>query len=227
MAAGSAFITWMSVPYFDFGTLPAFVIEKLPLRFEALWLASLRVHVAAAVLGFPLCLVLMTRTLQRRKTWHRWLGRAAGIVVLFVLVPSGIVLSFDAKGGFFVTIGFMLSAAIIAGAMIRGVRAARRHDLAAHAHAMRHVLGQMSVAVISRAMIVGFDVAGVDPGVAYIAALWIPVLAIAGAVELGAQRPKSPKKRLESSERKNHEVSVSVLVVPHRAVVRPFARVGR
>src|SRR6476620_8534392 len=72
MWVGSALITASSVAYFDFATLPPFVIEKLPVRFEPLWLTSLRLHVASALLSFPLCLLLMTRWLQRRQAWHRW-----------------------------------------------------------------------------------------------------------------------------------------------------------
>src|SRR5450755_4024607 len=188
MLVGSALITAASLAYFDFDTLPPFVIEKLPVRVESLWLASLRVHVAAASLSFPLCLLLMTRSLQRRPAWHRRLGRLTGVLVLFALVPSGVVLSFDAKGGRIVTAGFLLSAAIVAGAMIAGVRAARRRDLVLHGRAMRHVVGQMSVAVVSRALIVGFDALGVSPDVAYVAALWGPVLASAAVVELISRR---------------------------------------
>ena len=83
MLAGAALITSMSVDYFDLETLPPFVVEKLPVRFEALWLGSLRVHVASALLSFPLCLLLATRTLQKRAVWHRWIGRIAASVVLF------------------------------------------------------------------------------------------------------------------------------------------------
>ena len=67
MWVGSVLIAASSLAYFDFATLPPFVIEKLPVRFEALWLASLRVHVASALLSFPLCLLLVTRWLQRRR----------------------------------------------------------------------------------------------------------------------------------------------------------------
>lgn len=188
MLGGSALITASSLAYFDFGTLPPFVIEKLPLRFETLWLTSLRIHVAAACLSLPLCIALMTRPLQRRVAWHRWIGRVSGMLILFALVPSGAVLSFDAKGGRFVTAGFLLSGAIIAWFMVRGVQAARRRDLPAHSRAMRHVLAQMSVAVTSRAMLVGFDVVGVDPDLAYVIALWGPVLASAVIAELVSPR---------------------------------------
>jgi hypothetical protein len=228
MLAGSALITAMSLPYFDFETLPPFVIERLPMRLEALWLASLRVHVATAALAFPLCLALMTRALQRRTVLHRWLGRMCGVLVLFALVPSGTVLAFDAKGGWIVSAGFLLSAGIVAGAMIAGVRGARQRDLLLHARAMRHVVGQMSVAVVSRALIVALDAAGVDPNVAYVAALWGPVLASAAIVEGLARRPITRNsKNTGSIERIRREISPLALVVRVRALLRPLARLGR
>src|SRR5262245_36322588 len=95
MALGSALITSASLAYFDFETLPPFVIEKLPVRFESLFLAALRVHVATAALAFPACLIAMTRFVQRRPSWHRRFGWLAGVAVLFALVPSGVVLAFD------------------------------------------------------------------------------------------------------------------------------------
>jgi hypothetical protein len=230
LLAGSALITASSLAYFDFDTLPPFVIEKLPVRFESLWLASLRVHVAAAALSFPLCIALMTRWLQRRVVWHRRLGRVGGSIVLFALVPSGSVLAFDAKGGAFVSAGFLLSGGIIAWAMVRGVAAARRHDVVAHGHAMRHVLGQMSVAVTSRAMLLGFDATGFDPDLAYVLALWIPVLASVAVVELLSRRSSprivlaSPTRFFERFRREAHELAPAVRP---RSLARPLPRLGR
>ncbi len=224
MLAGSAVITAYSLPYFDFETLPPFVVEKLPVRFEALWLASLRLHVASAALAFPLCLALMTRWVQRRATWHRRLGRVAGTIVLLGLVPSGAVLAFDAKGGAIVTAGFLLSAAIVASSIVHGVRAARRRDLVAHGRAMRHVLAQMSVAVASRAMIIGFDAAGLDPRVAYVVALWVPVLGCAAIAEVVSVPASS---RFRFVERIRREVTSPALVMRPRVVARPLVRSSR
>jgi hypothetical protein len=186
MWIGSALITAASVAYFDWTTLPPFVIEKLPVRFETLWLASLRIHVASALLSFPLCLLLMTRWLQRRPAWHRSIGRFVCGLILVTLVPSGVVLAFDAKGGNVVTAGFLLSAAIVGVCTIGGAAAARRRDLVSHRRSMRHVVGQMTVAVVSRVMIVGFAVVGLDPDIAYIVALWVPILAAIAVVERAA-----------------------------------------
>jgi uncharacterized membrane protein YozB (DUF420 family) len=233
MLLGSAFITFMSLPYFDLETLPPFVLEKLPLRFEALWLTALRIHVAAAALSFPLCLALMTRASQRRPRFHRLLGRFTGVLVLFALVPSGSVLAFDAKGGPLVSAGFLLSAAIVASSMIAGVRAARRRDLISHARAMRHVLGQMSVAVVSRAMIVGLDAWGMDPDVAYVVALWLPVLASVAVVEWLSRRSTGRRSAfafpafIAFIERVRREVPSFSTVLRVRALFRAVARDGR
>jgi uncharacterized membrane protein len=230
MAAGSALIAANSLVYFDFDAVAPFVIERLPERFAAVWLAALRVHVAAALLSLPLCLVLMTRWLRRRPWRHRWIGRVTAVIVLLALVPSGIVLAFHAKGGAFVTAGFLLSAVIVAAALVHGVAAVRRRDVGAHQRAMRHVVGQMSVAVTSRTLLVGFDAAGIDPAVAYVVALWGPVLATAVVVEVLSLPSFWFGRRLgdSSPERvSRREISALVSVVRVRSLLRPLVRLGR
>jgi hypothetical protein len=223
MLAGSALMTWMSLSYFDFGTLPSFMLEKLPLRFERLWLTSLRIHVASALLALPLCLVLMTRFVQRRPVWHRWLGRFTGVLLLVPMVPTGVVLAFDAKGGAFVTAGFLLSGAIVFGCTISGIAAARGGDLVRHAYMMRHVVAQMSVAVTSRVLIVILDIAGMEPEAAYVVALWGPVLLSAAVAEFVSGR-RAPK--LLHFERNRRETLPLANLVRVRAI-RPVTRAGR
>jgi uncharacterized membrane protein len=228
MLAGAALITASSLAYFDPEEVPPFVVERLPEHLASLWLGALRVHVAAALLSFPLCLLLTTRALQRRAALHRGLGRVTGAVVLFALVPSGVVLAFHAKGGAVVSAGFLLSAAIVARALVGGVAAARRGDLAAHAYAMRHVVGQMSVAVVSRAMLLAFDAASVDPDLAYVVALWVPVLGSVVVVELLSARGARLGPWFASFiERIRRELTPQDRLVRARAVARPLARRGR
>jgi uncharacterized membrane protein len=227
MLAGSALITAMSLVYFEVGTLPPFAVEKFPLRFESLWLASLRIHVASALVALPLCLALTTRALQRRPAWHRALGRIAGVVVLVGVVPAGVVLAFDAKGGAFVTAGFLVSAAIVAWGIVHGVATARRRELARHRRAMRHVVAQMSVAVTSRVLIVALDVARVEPELSYVVALWVPVLASGAAAELASRPSVLRFASAHPVERIVRGISLSALFVRARAVARPVARRGR
>ncbi len=197
LAAGSALISYGSVTYFDAEELPPFVIEKLPLPMEEVWLGALKVHVVAAAFALPACLLLsLAFVLKRFPGVHRWLGRATGVVVLFALVPSGFYLSLFAKGGLAGTLGFMLSGAIVGVAMVRGVITARAGEYVAHRRWVMHVLGQMAVAVVSRALMLGLDAAAFDPERSYLIALWAPVLGAVALVELLVPRP---------SRRKHHE----------------------
>jgi uncharacterized membrane protein YozB (DUF420 family) len=221
MFLGAGLIASASLEYFDFRTLPAFAVERLPVRFETLWLVSLRLHVAAAIVTLPSCLLLMTRGLQRRAAWHRWIGRATAVLVLCALLPSGVVLSFDAKGGGWVTAGFLLSAAIVATGIVVGTVAARSRRLVAHRRAMHHVVAQMSVAVTSRALIVGLDALSLDPDVAYVVALWLPVLGSALGAEL-ASSGIAP-----SYERIRRAISPLSALFRARNVAGPVAGLGR
>jgi len=104
--------------------------------------------------------------------------------VLAALVPSGLYLSLFAKGGALATLGFALSGLLVALAMARGVVCARAKDYAGHRRCMLHVLAQLSVAVTSRTLLYLLDAAGIAPDPAYLFALWAPVLAGVGFVEI-------------------------------------------
>jgi hypothetical protein len=64
------------------------------------------------------------------------------------------------------------------------VRAARARQYAAHRRFVLHVLAQMAVAVVSRAMLFAADAAAFDHETAYLVSLWVPVLGCAALVEL-------------------------------------------
>jgi hypothetical protein len=184
LGVGAALIAWASRVYFASDELAPFVIEKLPLPHEDLWLAALKVHVVAASLALPACLLLSWPRTLRLPRAHRWLGRATGVVILAALVPSGLYLSLYAKGGAPATVGFALSGLLVAAAMTWGVGRARARDFVGHRRAMLHVLAQLSVAVTSRALLNVLDAAGIDPDPAYLFALWAPVLAGVAFVEV-------------------------------------------
>ena len=208
MLLGSVLITLSSLVYFEPGTVAPFILEKLPLRFERLWRLALLVHVPSALVSFPACILLMTKVVQRRRNLHRWLGRVTGTVVGLLLVPSGLVLAQEAKGGVWVSVGFVLSGLIVWVALVRGVIDARRGRMLSHARSMRHLFAQMSVAVTSRTLLVLLDLGGMDPNLAYVLALWLPVLgsalvaeALSGSLprfSLSSPRVSSPQVALRS-----------------------------
>ncbi len=195
LLAGSAAITSASLNYFS-DDMPPFLVEKLPLPRIDLWLLALRAHVAAAIFALPGCLLLSSASVLR---WvprlHRWLGRFIAAAILLLLAPSGFYLSLSAKGGLPSTLGFALSGAIVVWAMVQGVRMARARRFADHRRYVLHVLAQLSVAVTSRALLMGFALCNLDETTGYIVALWLPVLLSAAAVE----RFASPRRSHETS----------------------------
>jgi hypothetical protein len=71
---GALSIGLASRVYFDADELAPFVIEKLPLPHEAVWLAALKAHVVAASFALPACLLLSLERMLRFPRTHRWLG---------------------------------------------------------------------------------------------------------------------------------------------------------
>ncbi|MFO1520076.1 MAG: DUF2306 domain-containing protein [bacterium] len=183
--AGSWVITFSSLVYFNFQERAPFVIEKLPLPAESLYVFALRIHVIAAALSLPGCLILSSKAvLKRFPRFHRWCGRLSGSVILGMLVPSGFYLAFFARGGWAGTLGFWLSGAIVAVAMVQGVKTARAKQYGKHRLFAFHVLGQLSVAVTSRALLYGLESSNLNPDLAYLISLWLPVLGTFAIVEL-------------------------------------------
>ncbi|NVB77475.1 MAG: DUF2306 domain-containing protein [Kofleriaceae bacterium] len=220
LAMGSAAITNASRVYFDADEYAPFVMEKLdlPLPNEDRYILLLQLHVIAAAFALPACLLLLSRTLMKRApSVHRWLGRLTGAVAVLALAPSGFYLSLYAKGGLLGTLGFMLSGAIVVVAMVQAVRAARAGKYAAHRRFVLHVLAQMAVAVVSRAMLFAADAAGFDHDTAYLVSLWLPVLGCAALVEwLAGPRHVSWRNHASLSSRRRH----------HRPHVEPgFGRI--
>jgi len=209
MGIGAGIIAHASTVYFNDEELPDFVIEKLPLPNEDLWFLALRIHVIVAVLTLPACLALLSRRLLRGlPRLHRWLGRTTGTVVLLGLVPSGLYLSWYAKGGMVSTVGFALTGIIVAFAMVRAIAAARARNYTQHARYTRHVVAQLSVAVISRAMMTALDAVNVDPMLAYVVSLWLPVVGTAALVEWHhfSSKPKTQHKTENRSPHVAHAI---------------------
>jgi hypothetical protein len=86
----------------------------------------------------------------------------------------------------------------------------------------------MSVAVTSRALLLGLDAVGIDPDLAYIVALWGPVLASAAVVELVSLRSVSSiRSAVRLTERTRREFNPLALLVRVRSLARPLVRIGR
>jgi hypothetical protein len=194
MALGVWMMVASSASYVELGQEHPFFLEKLPLARPRLWLAALYVHVPAALFSLPACLVLLSKGVRRRvPRFHRWLGRVTGGLVILAVVPSGLYLAFFAQGGLISTAGFWLTGLIALAAMVKSIEAARARDFKAHRRFSTHVAAQLSVAVLSRVLLIGAEQLELYSEWVYVAALWVPVIGCAVVAErltgpgLGAQ----------------------------------------
>jgi hypothetical protein len=177
MSFGVWLLLSASTSYLDTSEPHPFFLEKLPLAQPKLWLAALYAHVPSALFSLPACLVLLiTRVRTRFPRFHRWLGRMTGALVLCVVVPSGMYLALFAQGGFISTLGFWLTGVIAFVAMLKSIQRARAKDMKAHRRFSTHVVAQLSVAVVSRFLLMGAELLDVYGEWVYVAALWFPVL---------------------------------------------------
>jgi uncharacterized membrane protein len=184
-----------SADYLELGDEHPFFLEKWPLAHPGWWLAALYVHVPSALFSLPACLILLLRPVRARfPRFHRWLGPVTGAVIVLAMVPSGMYLAWFARGGWVSTLGFWLTGAIALVAMVTRVQAARAGDMRRHRRLSAHVVAQLSVAVVSRVLLVAADAAELDGTWVYIAALWVPVVGSALVAERWT-RPRSARKR--------------------------------
>lgn len=192
MAAGAWLMLSASSSYLELGDGHPFFLEKLPLAHPKTWLVALYVHVPSALVALPACMLLLsTRVRMWWPRFHRWLGRATGALILCAVVPSGMYLAPFAQGGWITTLGFWLTGAIAFVAMLRSIQSARAKDMKAHRRFSAHVAAQLAVAVFSRFLLAGAELAGVYDEWVYVAALWAPVIGCAVVAEL-ITRPRSP-----------------------------------
>jgi hypothetical protein len=190
-----------SISYLDLGNAHPFYLEKLPLAHPKLWRAALLVHVPSALFALPACLVLLVPATSRHfPRAHRWLGRLTGMLVLGAVVPSGLYLALFAQGGLVTTLGFWLTGLLTFVAMGNAIRTARARELRAHRRFSMHVAAQLSVAVLSRLLLVGAETAGFYSEWVYIAALWVPVLGSAMVAELVTGRHAATRKGTRHEE---------------------------
>jgi uncharacterized membrane protein len=213
MAVGVGLMLSASASYLELGEQHPFVLEKLPLAHPRLWRGALYAHVPSALFALPACLVLLSARVRRRAPrLHRWLGRLTGGLILCVVVPSGMYLALFAQGGYVTTLGFWLTGAIAFGAMFKSIAAARAGDMQAHRRFSTHVVAQLAVAVLSRFLLAGAELAGFYDEWVYVAALWAPVIGCALVAELLTQ----PRSAL-NSKGTHHE---ALAVRPRLDVVR-------
>jgi uncharacterized membrane protein len=159
--------------------------------FAGAYQVAFYVHIFSAPVVLLNGLILLSERIRRRHGGlHRVLGRVqVGVLLLFVL-PSSVMMSRHAFGGWPAGVSFLLLSAATAGCAVAGVVCARRRRFDQHRRWMLRCYVLICSAVALRLISGAAGVAGVpNPEGAYIVAAWASWLMPLAAYELAERLP--------------------------------------
>ncbi len=177
MIGRAGLIVWNSSEYFQSEYTPAFLVEKLPVSRNAIWLTAFRFHVISACVCFVVGFPLFFPSLLRFRRLHFALGYIYFNAVLWVAAPTGLIMSPFAKGGLVAAAGFAVTGLAWWWTTWCGYAAIRRSDVPTHIRWMVRSFSIALSAVFFRMIQTGLGWMSVDPGLNYIASVWLSLLA--------------------------------------------------
>lgn len=168
-------------PNFD-----ALFLQGREATFIGVYRVAFYVHIFAGPVVLLNGLILLSETVRRRyRGLHRWLGRVQVATLLLFVLPSSVVMSRHAFGGWPAGLSFLLLSTATAACAIAGVIYARRRRYDQHRRWMLRCYVLICSAVALRLISGAAGLVGVpSPEAAYIVAAWSSWLIPLAAYEL-------------------------------------------
>jgi hypothetical protein len=169
--------------------------------FHGAYRIAFYVHIFTGPLVLFNGLILLSEYVRRRHGgWHRWLGRVQVAVLLFFVLPSSVVMSRRAFGGWPAGLSFLVLSAATASCAIVGVVHACRRRYDQHRRWMLRCYVLICSAVALRLISGTAGLVGVpSPEQAYIFAAWSSWLFPLAACEIVERLPAHRPSRLTDS----------------------------
>lgn len=171
---GSFGILYASLDYLKPNYVHEFLRERLYMAEKDWWRWTLYVHVASGILCLTASLSQYSDTvLKKYRALHKYLGRVYAYSIFLFVFPTGIILSFFAKGGIISIIGFLvLSVATFITALF-GVRAILKKNLKKHKIWITRSFALISSAITFRILQLLLEAVGVPSLISYQLAVWL------------------------------------------------------
>jgi hypothetical protein len=129
----SLLLVYNTLPYFSFSKDFSFIQERSLLFQSDLYHASFYIHIFAGALCITTALIQFSRyILKKSKAIHRWSGKIYVFVVLFLGAPTGLYMSFFAKGSFWERVLFMFMAITWFVTTFYGLSAIHKRNILSH-----------------------------------------------------------------------------------------------
>ncbi len=177
VAAFSLLLIYNTLPYFSFSKDFDFIVERSFLFENNLYNTFFYIHIAAGAICIGTALIQFSRyILKKTKAIHRWSGRLYVFVVLFLGAPTGLYMSFFAKGSFWERALFMFMAAFWFITTLYGLTTILKKNVLAHKIWMIRSYAMAMTAVTFRVYHIAFYLLGWDHLENYELSLWISVI---------------------------------------------------
>jgi hypothetical protein len=173
----SLLLVWNTIPYFTFDTNLKFLAERAVLLDKVIWKVCFYCHIAAGAFCILSALIQFSSwILKKRKKIHIISGKIYVFVVLLIGAPTGLYMTYFAKGGFAERGAFLAMAVFWFFTTYKGfVTAARDRNFVAHKYWMIRSYAMALTAVTFRIYHILFDEAGMSTFDNYSLSLWISI----------------------------------------------------
>lgn len=173
----SLLLIYNTLPYFSFSKDFDFIQERSFLFKSNFYNACFYIHIAAGALCIGTALIQFSRyILKKSKAIHRFSGKIYVFVVLFLGAPTGLYMSFFAKGSFWERALFMFMAGWWFITTLNGLTTIHKKNIVAHKVWMIRSYAMAMTAVTFRVYHILFYVMGWGHLENYELSLWISVI---------------------------------------------------
>lgn len=177
VAGFSLLLIYNTLPYFSFSKDFDFIEERSFLFQNNLYNSFFYIHIAAGAICIGTALIQFSRyILKKTKAIHRWSGKLYVFVVLFLGAPTGLYMSFFAKGSFWERSLFMFMAIFWFITTLYGLSTILKKNVLAHKIWMMRSYAMAMTAVTFRVYHIAFYLLGWDHLENYELSLWISVI---------------------------------------------------
>ncbi len=173
----SLLLVYNTIPYFSFSKDFSFIEERSFLFRSSFYSTCFYVHIFAGSVCILTALIQFSRyILKKSKAIHRWSGKLYVFVVLFLGAPTGLYMSFFAKGSFWERVLFMFMASWWFVTTLYGFTTIHKRNVLAHKIWMMRSYSMAMTAVTFRVYHIVFYLLNWDHLENYELSLWISVV---------------------------------------------------
>lgn len=177
VAGFSLLLIYNTLPYFSFSKEFDFIEERSFLFQSNFYNSCFYIHIAAGALCIGTALIQFSKyILKRTKVIHRWSGKIYVFVVLFLGAPTGLYMSFFAKGSFWERALFLFMAGWWFATTLYGLGTILKKNVLAHKIWMIRSYAMAMTAVTFRIYHLVFYLLDWDHLENYELSLWISVI---------------------------------------------------